>query len=114
MSNLFPVLAEISTVNRVFGSILAVLTAILITLVILAVLRKRRRRAGAEKPAAAPAPAVLAPAAGPAPAEPAPQPAEQSLDRRYATHHGQWVCRFCETLNDDRLGLCQACGQPRN
>ena len=37
-----------------------------------------------------------------------------SIDKHYAEHHGQWVCRYCETMNDDSLGLCQACGSPRS
>ena len=92
-------------------------------------------------PAAVPAPPVYVPAAPAAPAErreglmgslvreeeaeakaePAKEPTpaerpldEKSIDKRFAEHRGQWICRYCETINEPGMVLCQACGQPRN
>ena len=95
-------------------------------------------------PAAVPAPPVYVPAAPAAPAAPAerreglmgslvreeeaeakeepakePTPAERpldekSIDKHFAEHRGQWICRYCETINEPGMVLCQACGQPRN
>lgn len=38
----------------------------------------------------------------------------KSIDTSYAEKHGQWICRYCETMNDDSLDTCQVCGSPRN
>ena len=92
-------------------------------------------------PAAVPAPPVYVPATPAAPAErreglmgslvreeeaeakeePAKEPApterpldEKSIDKHFAEHRGQWICRYCETINEPGMVLCQACGQPRN
>ena len=95
-------------------------------------------------PAAVPAPPVYVPAAPEPPAAPAerreglmgslvreeeaeakaepakePTPAERpldekSIDKHFAEHRGQWICRYCETINEPGMVLCQACGQPRN
>ena len=43
-----------------------------------------------------------------------PSGGEVSIDKRYAALHGQWQCRYCETLNDDALSFCQACSHPRD
>ena len=54
-------------------------------------------------------------------AEPAKEPTpaehpldEKSIDKHFAEHRGQWICRYCETINEPGMVLCQACGQPRN
>lgn len=36
--------------------------------------------------------------------------AQESLDALYASSHGMWVCRCCETLNDGGARQCSACG----
>ena len=38
----------------------------------------------------------------------------ESIDEGYAEEHGMWVCRYCEVLNEETLGVCRACGQPRS
>lgn len=35
---------------------------------------------------------------------------KQSLDALYAEAHGLWVCRHCETMNDNYAPNCVACG----
>ena len=53
---------------------------------------------------------------GPAPAVVPPRTDardRKSIDEHYADSHGQWKCPYCETLNDDDLFACVACGQPR-
>ena len=39
---------------------------------------------------------------------------DTSIDKGYAAQHGMWVCGYCEVLNDNKLNICQACGQPRS
>lgn len=38
---------------------------------------------------------------------------KKSIDERIAEKNGQWVCRYCESINDHTLTICQACGNPR-
>ncbi len=154
---ILPILTAAGTADWVFGSILAVLTLVLILLSIIALRRRAARRKaaapvfpGAAAPYAPHAAAVYPPEAraaetrppvppavpeerreslmgslirpeAPAAPEPAQAPApadrpmdEKSIDKHFADHHGQWICRYCETINDQGLVLCQACGQPRN
>ena len=149
-----PLLA-VQTADWVFGSILSLLTLVLILLVTVALRRRAARRretpaavpappASVPTPAAVPAPPVYVPAAPEPPAAPAerreglmgslvreeeaeakaepakePTPAERpldekSIDKHFAEHRGQWICRYCETINEPGMVLCQACGQPRN
>ena len=35
---------------------------------------------------------------------------QESLDSLYASSHGMWVCKCCETLNDEGALRCSACG----
>ena len=35
---------------------------------------------------------------------------QESLDSLYASSHGMWICRYCETLNDGGALQCSACG----
>ena len=35
---------------------------------------------------------------------------QRSLDAEYALSHGMWVCERCETLNENTLYNCKACG----
>ena len=40
--------------------------------------------------------------------------AQKSLDALYASSHGMWVCRCCETLNDSGAPYCSACGAKKS
>lgn len=118
------------TADWVFGSILSLLTLALIVLTAIALSRRaaRKKAAAAPRPAPAVPPPAPAPrrenlvgslAGGEAPAAPRPAPRTQyrddrSIDKHYADRRGQWICPYCETINDPGLVLCQACGQPRN
>ena len=93
------------TENRVFAAILAVLVCALLVLILIAV---RRRSSAAPAAVPPPAPVNRAPAAPSVPVRD-----ERTMDEHYASVHGQWVCPYCETLNDVSLNACRACGQLR-
>lgn len=38
---------------------------------------------------------------------------ERTLDRKYAEEKGLWICRYCETLNENSSTSCAACGMQR-
>ncbi len=99
--------------NRAFAVVLAVLLSTLIVLILIAV-----RRSAAAKKARPAAPAAYRPPVTVPPPQAAIPVREdhtdgKTMDEHYARVHGQWVCPFCETLNDDTLAVCRACGQTR-
>ena len=125
--------------NQIFGTILVVLLAVLGILIILAATRsasagkKSAGRPAAGKKTAAPGEKKREPAAlgekkpvlmgSLAPEDrkresAAPKTGARrdptSIDKGYAAQHGMWVCGYCEVLNDNKLNICQACGQPRS
>lgn len=59
-----------------------------------------------------------APAAGPTPVRVRPKEREEpvypgekeSLDQKYASEHGGWICPRCETLNEGTQKECIVCG----
>ena len=119
--------------NRTFAAVLLGLILCLIVLILLALSRKGGKteasaRGGNGKTSRS-APAGGAPLMGalareraeePVKTVPAPQPQpmsgvdQKSIDKHYADQSGKWVCRYCETLNHNTLGYCQACGRPRS
>ena len=120
-TDFLPLLA-VQTADWVFGSILSLLTLVLILLVTVALRRRaaRRRETPAERREGLMGSLVreeeaetkAEPAKEPTPAE---RPLdEKSIDKHFAEHRGQWICRYCETINEPGMVLCQACGQPRN
>lgn len=90
------------TENLIFGAVMTVLAVTLATLILIAA---RRRRAAASPEAKPVCAAVERPAV--------PKRDEKTMDEHFARAHGQWVCSYCETLNDETLNTCRACGQRR-
>lgn len=91
--------------NFIFGAVLTVLVGILVVLLLIAAKRRRAAAPAAAPPAAAGAVRPVAPAV--------PTRDERTMDEHFARSHGQWVCTYCETLNDETLSTCRACGQRR-
>ena len=114
------------TPNRIFAIVLSVLVLTLIGLILAALQQKAKEKKGPASSAGrgAPADPLLmgalarpgAAQAGEAQTAPAPERErdQDTIDKRYAEHFGRWVCRYCETINQDGLNVCQACGRPRS
>ena len=118
--------------DQVFAVMLVALVALLGILIIMAAARasaeKKRKTGGTAPVKKAPEPekkpklmgsmarkdAPVTPAGGdPVRREGERDRDKKSIDERIAEKNGQWVCRYCESINDHTLTICQACGNPR-
>ena len=118
--------------DQVFAVVLVALVALLGILIIMAAARasaEKKRKAGGSAPVKkAPEPEKKPKLMGsmarkdtpvtPAGGDPVRREGEsdrdkKSIDERIAEKNGQWVCRYCESINDHTLTICQACGNPR-